>query len=276
NANVDMTSVTGWYGIGRDNDPSKSEEEIIHPFTGHFDGQNHTVYANPDFALFGAVRTDNDTIAVRNLNLYGYTHYSPLAFALRSGIIENCNFSGTVETSGIPASSGLISFVFGGTVRNCTVTADISAVSGSAGGIAAFLNGGTITGCTLASGSKINVSESAGTSGAVRGADDTNSTGYAGGIAGVADSGTISDCIVAEDVEITASHNAGGVAGKISQNCNVSGNNWPSQYSESGTGGSVNGLSSSSGCNAGFGVMGGSALILAVSFIAGKLLRKKR
>ncbi|MBR1658252.1 MAG: hypothetical protein IJ697_07280, partial [Synergistaceae bacterium] len=39
NANVDMTSVTGWYGIGRDNDPSKSEEEIIHPFTGHFDGQ---------------------------------------------------------------------------------------------------------------------------------------------------------------------------------------------------------------------------------------------
>ncbi|MBQ3446362.1 MAG: hypothetical protein IJG37_01805, partial [Synergistaceae bacterium] len=31
-ADIDMTSVSDWYSIGRDNQPSKGEEDIINPF----------------------------------------------------------------------------------------------------------------------------------------------------------------------------------------------------------------------------------------------------
>ncbi len=228
-ADIDMTSVTGWYGIGRDNDPSKSEEDITRPFTGHVDGQNHTVYANPDLALFGAVRTANGTIAVRNLNLYGYIHYSPLAFALRSGIIENCNFSGTVETKGIPDSSGLISFIFGGTVRNCGVKADIhsSSGSGNAGGIVAYLSGGTIENCVVESGSSITASADA---------SATADLGHAGGIVGVADAGTVRNCTVQTGANITASRYSGGIVGynATASGLTLSGNSYPSSFREVG------------------------------------------
>ena len=232
-ADIDMTSVSDWYSIGRDNQPSKGEEDIINPFTGHFDGQDHTITVNFDYvSVFGAIRTEADTIAVRNLNISGDTHYSPLAFALRSGIVENCTFTGSVATNSIVDSSGLISFMFGGTVRNCTVTASISSASGSnsAGGIAAFLGEGTITNCTVKSGSTLTASHSS---------SDDNNWGNAGGIAGYAyGGGTITDCAVEDGVSITASRYAGGILGFDSSSGGVtlSGDTWPSGYPEIGNG----------------------------------------
>ena len=138
-------------------------------FEGHFDGQNHTVNINLNgdmidegytlrYTLFSLIDVPENEIAVRNINITGNAkgiYDIGLATVLYSGIIENCNFSGTMEKSSSPAfAGGLIGVVCGGTVRNCTVSGKISSI-GASGGIAAFLHGGTIENCVVQSGSEI-------------------------------------------------------------------------------------------------------------------------
>ncbi|MBR0035862.1 MAG: hypothetical protein IJP54_09315, partial [Synergistaceae bacterium] len=98
-SDIDLTSYTDWAGIGDEYD-----------FTGHFDGQNHTIQMNSqtnrlNAGLFNTVDSGNENAAIRNLNVTGtitddcagtIVHY------LNSGIVENCSFSGTIT----PSSSG--------------------------------------------------------------------------------------------------------------------------------------------------------------------------
>ncbi|MBR0257006.1 MAG: hypothetical protein IJQ58_04645, partial [Synergistaceae bacterium] len=69
---------------------------------------------------------------------------------LYSGIVENCSFNGTIacdNTSSSFGAGGFVAHLEGGTVRNCTVTADISGASYT-GGIAGEMTSGKIENCT--------------------------------------------------------------------------------------------------------------------------------
>ena len=189
NADIDLTSEIDWIGLGEN-----------YPFTGHFDGQNHTVRMNSEnniayAALFHSIASDVGTIAVKNLNLTGtiiadcagtIVHY------LNSGTVDNCTFNGTIATSSSGGSYG-------------------------AGGIVAHLEGGTITNCRV----------------------NANITGnsYAGGIAGEVSSGTIEGCTVEDSTRLTAQQ-VGGIAGYINSDSGVNisstSNKWPSIYPLSG------------------------------------------
>ncbi len=182
-ADIDLTSYTDWEGIG-----------VSNAFTGHFDGQNHTVTLNIDSenldaGLFYSIATNEDEIAVRNLNISGTIkgHWvGALSWGLDSGIIENCSFTGTIEAYGEWAG-GLVDLMNGGTIRNCRVNAKISG-NEYAGGIAGEVEGGNIQNCTVEDSTRISAQQ-------------------VGGIAGY------------------VNYNFPG---------NISGNHWPSTYPESG------------------------------------------
>lgn len=185
-ANIDITSYTDWDGIGDDS-----------MFTGHFDGQNHTITMdsqhNSVFAgLFHTVDSGNDAVAVRNLNVTGTIKANcagTIVHYLLSGIVENCSFNGTITPSESSSygAGGIVAHLQGGTVRNCRVNADISGNE------------------------------------------------YAGGIAGEVEDGNIQNCTVEDSTRISAQQ-IGGIAGRVEDGFsgNISGNNWPSTYPESG------------------------------------------
>lgn len=148
NADIDVTAETDWEGIGEGGDS----------FTGHFDGQNHTIRLNSQTnsvyaGLFNYVETAEGEIAIRNLNVSGTFNgncVGTIVHYLMSGIMENCTFAGTItcdNESSIFGAGGLIAHLEGGTVRNCTVNADISGAS-YAGGIAGEMTAGYIQNCT--------------------------------------------------------------------------------------------------------------------------------
>ena len=212
-ADIDLTSITGWRGIGNGNN-----------FTGHFDGQSHTIRLNGAKGLFDTINADEGTIAVRNLNLAGTVasendSCAALVMTLRSGIIENCSFTGTVRAEA-SYSGGLVGWMSGGTARNCTVSGDVfSGTSGEndfAGGIAGYIESGTVENCTVKAGSTITAS------------------GEAGGIAGFAEAGAITNCTVEDGTAITSSGHAGGIVGDTNT-ATLSGNTWPSRYVEVGS-----------------------------------------
>ncbi|MBQ7220928.1 MAG: hypothetical protein IJS28_08120 [Synergistaceae bacterium] len=188
-ADIDLTSETSWEGINR--------------FSGHFDGQNHTITMNSQSnrlyaALFHTVNTTNNyDAAIKNLNVIGTITANcagTIVHYLYSGIVENCSFTGTVTPNNATSpygAGGIAAHLEGGTVRNCRVSAEISGAA------------------------------------------------YAGGIVGEAESGTIENCTVEDSTHITA-RQVGGIAGKITSssgvNISATSNHWPSAYPLSGSG----------------------------------------
>ena len=140
-ADIDLSSETDWYGIN---------------FSGHFDGQNHTVRLNiTNNDLFAGIfefLSGNDSI-IRNLNVTGNVKANcagTIVHYLNAGLVENCSFTGTItyNSSGDSfGAGGLIAHMDGGTVRNCRVDADISGRN-YAGGIAGEISEGRIENCT--------------------------------------------------------------------------------------------------------------------------------
>lgn len=173
----------------------------IGSFTGHFDGQNHTINMNVNttiaHGIFDEITTSNDEIAVKNLHITGILksgngiHMGAIAWALRSGIIENCTFRGTLENT--EGTGGLVGWMTGGTIRKCTVNAKINTSSNTAGGIVDTTYG--------------------------------------------SNERRIEDCTVEDETEITTSGFAGGIVGKNldSNYLILSGNKWPSKYQETGS-----------------------------------------
>lgn len=210
-ADIDISSVTNWRGIGNGKN-----------FTGHFDGQGHTITLSTNRGLFDTVSSDKDTVAVRKLNITGNVNDNggALVYTLYSGIIEDCNFTGAIGSASDDAivinSGGLVECMHGGTVRNCSVSADISSAEGNAGGIAGVISGGSIEYCTVKAGTAITAS------------------GNAGGIAGSVSGGSIEYCTVEDGVSITGTR-AGGITGSTGSGSTLSGNKWPSGYTESGS-----------------------------------------
>ena len=234
---IDLSSYTDWEGRG---------------FSGHFDGQNHTITVNissdEEACLFSVV--DSEGIAIRNLNVSGTVHAEgntsgyPVSAAgivlqMKTGIMENCRFDGTVEAIGgqdtrSTYAGGLLRFIYeGAIVRDCIFHGDVTS-SGydapeAAGIVCATVDDDNVTieRCSVLSGSTIR-------------ANDLSSNKLylsdAGGIVGLVDTNnsTIADCVVEASIEGNAS-DIGGIAGCVFGEGNtLSGNTWPSGYDEAG------------------------------------------
>ena len=209
NADIDISSETKWRGIGYEN-----------PFTGHFDGQNHTISLNIDdessynAGLFSVTQGD---AVIRNLNITGTVKGSwvgCLTWGFNSGLIENCSFSGTAEAY-TDWAGGLVDLMNGGTIRNCKMNAKIITPTHSAGGFVAELYDGNIEGCSI-SGSEI------------------SGYAYAGGVVGLMHGGYVNTCTA--DVTLSNASSRGGIVGGATtavQN-NLSGNTWPNAYPQIG------------------------------------------
>lgn len=153
-SDIDLSSISDWAGIGNDS----------HPFTGHMDGNGHTItYVNSSTALFGTVNSEGT--AIQNLHVSARTAAASSSFMasaspastnggivqkLLGGTIEACSFSGNVEADGDDSSAGGIAGeVSGGTIKNCEVHRGSDVNAGySAGGIAGYISGGEIIDCT--------------------------------------------------------------------------------------------------------------------------------
>ena len=159
-----------YYRIAADLEISDDTEAVGYSeFTGHIDGQGHTVRVNirrREAALFFDMNTDG--IAIRNLNvegqISGQRSAGGILLYLRSGIVENCSFSGNIGTFGMGISAsdlgGIAASNSGGIVRNCTFGGRITAsaeVNGGAslGGIVSRVDDGAIEGCTVFDGSEL-------------------------------------------------------------------------------------------------------------------------
>lgn len=125
-----------YYKLTVDLDLDSPEVHYSRLFSGHFDGQDHTNTVNVSsdrFSLFDVVSSDTDTIAIRNLNVSGTikTSFSGVfADDLYSGIIENCSFEGSFQTS--IGNAGVFVFeMLGGTIRDCRVSGRIENLDAS-------------------------------------------------------------------------------------------------------------------------------------------------
>lgn len=186
-SDIDLTSERNWPGIGVGNGID-NENEVIFPFAGHFDGQNHTITVNiqnnsSDVGLFCFISISSDIPAVKNLNVEGDLKGNwagGITWSLNSGIIDNCSFNGNIEA--YDWAGGIADFVSSGTIRNCTFNGTIKATlsDSTAGGIAGEFYGDRIEDCRVLSGSEISASSTP------YGNSDTSAVG---GIVGLMHSG---------------------------------------------------------------------------------------
>lgn len=146
---------------------SSSGLRFYYPFSGIFDGCGHSI---SNFTY------EQD---VCGSGLFGYT---------KDATIRNLHVSGTY--AGIKWVGGIIGYMSGGTLENCTFTGSLSSVGFSqrnsganTGGLVGSLSGGTVSGCTA----NATISVTAGSG--------TNSGNYAGGLVGGANgSSVIKNC----------------------------------------------------------------------------------
>ncbi|MBQ4431217.1 MAG: hypothetical protein II877_06910, partial [Synergistaceae bacterium] len=208
--NLNISQITDWESIGTDKNP----------FTGHFDGNNLAVQLNivdkaynATSGLFGRVATADDTYAIKKLGVSGAVkgRYSGgIILRLDSGNVEGCSFNGTIQDtydwSGGSGMGGIVAAMTGGSIVNCTSSANVELPSGNeeccAGGIVGAAQVATfeaIKDCTFSG----------------------NVTGnhYAGGIVGHVSGGNLQNNSVTGNPNgqavISSTYLAGGIAGRI-------------------------------------------------------------
>ncbi len=191
-------------------------------FTGHFDGNAHTIYVNiaplapetsgdeityipiaENRALFGYVNTTSD-YAIKNLKVEGTVkgyNAGGIISILEAGEITGCSFSGDITVS-TRNGDGLMDYLIfeldRGDVEDVDDVEALDDVSGTAtsygkinaGGIAAVSYAGEISDCSFR--------------GTITAAANAT-TASAGGLAGRMYDGNITDCYTAGDSIITAS-----------------------------------------------------------------------
>lgn len=204
-------------------------------FTGHFDGNNKTIYVRMtrieeneaivlDKSLFGYVRTPvTSGYAVRSLNISGKLdgyNTAGIAGHLVTGLIEGCNFSGELtseaaEVDGIvygPVAGGIVAVM--GTralgvdncrIKDCKFNGNITATGegenfARSGGIAGVIWGGNIEGCSVINDSIITAEGEGAMSGGIAGYLNTENF-----------DDEISGCIV--DGTVNSDYWSGGIIG---------------------------------------------------------------
>lgn len=193
-------------------------------FNGVFDGKGHTISGigvitpfkaggSRDYGLFGYL---NGAAAVKNFILKGdviasgdkYARIGAVAgyleYANNSPTVENCIFIGSLKGMNGIFNGGITGNNSGGTIRNCSVSADITADSSDAktttkttiGGIAGYCYNGALI-------------ENSSFTGSIKYADNISSM-RVGGIAGdnFSSSCIIQNCVVSADIDLS-----GGIGG---------------------------------------------------------------
>ena len=199
--NIDIGST--WVPIG--NGSGKGETDMTNQFTGHFEGNGHTVNIS---GFAGSITTG--IYSCELLGLFGAVG--------TGGVVQNLMVKGTVSrTADTDKYIGGIAGWNTGTIQNCVVTASVSGTSlndtyNTVGGIAGInSDGGTILNCYTTG------SVSAG----------TTLEANAGGIAGY-NWGIVDSCYTTGEISIISGVNnfAGGIVGtnggnstSIVQNC---------------------------------------------------------
>ena len=257
---MNLTQETTWEPIGYGN-----------PFKGHFDGNGHTIYVNisrtsrswdsdtNDYfshraSVFGWVSSSG--YGIKNLNVnatqIAADYTGGIAYGLTSGTIENCHFTGSIGTiddrgtgSDTYNAGGIVGYMSGGSIKNCTVNAAIYAYC-LAGGIAAQMDGGSIENCEVLNNTSILSTRKSNSDGSYAGGiagyanialDDSikncsfngtvqakardswnyvytsNTNVYCGGIVGYLSGGTLQNNHVLSDADIFSDYTAGGIAG---------------------------------------------------------------
>jgi hypothetical protein len=176
---IDMSSIPG------------TSYNLIYPFTGVFDGNNHTI-SNFSFVpttggagLFGRVDGGVNSGIIKNLglidpNVDGGTSSTigALVGNLRYGaIVTNCYVDGG-SVNGRTNIGGLVGKIYptGGTISNCYATCNVTNLWSSVGGLLGRIEAGTVTNCYA--------------TGTVTSSGSSNS-GIAGGLVGGNYGGTI-------------------------------------------------------------------------------------
>ena len=207
--NLTLSSETGWTRIGNND----------RPFKGHFDGNNKAIQVNILTrgglqGLFGTISSTEGTYAIKSLTVNGTVtgeYIGGIVQRLNSGNIENCSFSGTVETAYSGGSlrggesGGIVCYMTGGAVKNSSFNGNIKTTLNAEhndGGIVGRMTGGSIENCN-ASGT-IDI-------------PSRSETSYIGGIAGyaqIANFSAIKDCTFSGTIK--SGRVAGGIAGYVS------------------------------------------------------------
>lgn len=210
------------------------------PFTGHFDGQGHTIYVkimpldeddeallSYDRAPFGTIETSSG-YAVKNLHVGGSASgylAAGIVSNLVSGRIESCTFSGDIEAEPVLDdeeteihlihAGGIAANMSGGEIVSCDFSGNVTTNGNEffsyAGGIVGAMSGGKIKGCTVKHYSVITANGEA----------DSGRSKSAGGIVGYlevddlstnSDDATVSNCEF-EGGEVNSEYTAGGITG---------------------------------------------------------------
>lgn len=185
-----------YYKMTADIDLSSETDWDNFYFRGHFDGQNHTIRLNS---------TENRLYA----GLFNTVDND-------DAVIRNLNVTGHVEAD---CAGTIVHYLSAGLVENCsfngTIIYESSGNSFGAGGLIAHVEGGTVRNC------RVNA--------------DISGRYYAGGIAGEMSGGNIENCTA--DVRLTSGKYIGGIVGMSNEEeLYLSGNTWPSDYPQVGTG----------------------------------------
>ena len=148
-ANIDLSSTSNWPGIGTSSKP----------FSGSFDGQNHTVtFRDSAVGLFGYINGSKNAVAtVQNVVIAGSVKSSGLAQSAGFVHFTGCINRATITNSGSYVA-GLVGVVVGVTesgilksdvkFTNCGNEASISAGGGNVGGILGYSSTNTrLDGC---------------------------------------------------------------------------------------------------------------------------------
>ena len=148
-ADIDLSSVTDWPGIGTS----------AKPFAGSFDGQNHTVtFKDAAVGLFGYVKGSKSTVAtIRNVITAGSVKSSGIAQNAGYAHFTHCINRATITSTGSYVA-GIVGNVIGVTeagvlksdvlITNCGNEASVSAGGGNVGGILGYSRANTrLEGC---------------------------------------------------------------------------------------------------------------------------------
>ncbi len=184
--------------------------KYLKPYQGTFDGRNHTIsglYVNntdngptADYkGLFGDIdgRAEIKNVIVSDSYMYGRSNIGLICGA-SGGKIENCHSSGIV--AGLYYAGGICGNNSGGTIRNCSNKADVTAHVN----LFSYTKGYYAGGVTGANSGSISFCSNSGTV--------TAKQRYAGGISGIEnDGGSITCCY--NRGTISAESYAGGISG---------------------------------------------------------------
>ncbi len=208
-ANINLNGED-WIPIGYYEDSSQFTGEVPHPFTGHLDGNGHTVSGYvlneaswPNIGFFGAMKD----ASVRDLTLdpdgvvNGEKYVGILAGTAEGTTIFNCEVSGALEGKG--SVGGVVGKTIDTVIENVTAEVTVNETSnaaGYAGGITGQAQESAIVDCSVHTSDNVNAR--------IQGADAS-----VGGITGQLNDSRIYNAYVTGTIGGAGSQNVGGMIG---------------------------------------------------------------